>query len=1601
MAKRLNKKVAIIGSLFLTMILFVGIVMGLKLRKGDPEVFITNAENVFSQAEALIKEYEAKGDYSEEAIKAVEDAYKEVDRNYLDAFGCAKDDAQRIELLFTMVGLYQIDNKFHSPEWPKIIGRWRQITTTDPKNIQSRLNLLNFIYDQQLSIIELMPDGNPTLWVDIKKQADELIGVMKEKDVPATALTAHVLKARAWATLGMAPVENRPEKYIEEAIEQFQKLLEVDPGDAEIYELLGQAYIALGERRGRSVSDAMEKARAKQDEILLLGVEKGKDKALANVNLLKVRLLRTNGQRELIDALKEEYTAFSAQYPSSPDVHVAFSRFLAIFEPSVFDGAIEEISKAIDLDSTNAIYAITKAEFLFNKSTVEADTGSLEEGIKIAMKALEFPEVSTESGPKQFAARVFRSSLYAYLAKSHVERAVIAQAEDDDAQSERSVSEAEKAIHKLKQYAKADEFVNKKWDGLLAMVKGDKITAISNLYYAQEMLKVEEKIDALVSYYLSKVLEGRTEIGSRIEFLTDALINKFSSTSFASIASNRPDALLEYGELLLQMNSFDNAKNDVARFYEEKFGSNDRSKAIIVRCDIASRNFVDAEDMISKMDPESGRTLGLRLQLVSTRTSYMTLQLTSLDPVSDKYEDNSKSLKEDIDQLKAQRFVLVMKLIEIEPVYISFPVGIYVQLLKDGKTKKAKELTDAYIVASENNYEALFYKELLAEADPLHVPIEKQDEIRQRIFSNTADEVQRHILLGNLYSSKGENEKSLAEYKAALEVDPDNKTAVGGVFDMSLKLDDIDGATAILSIVRKNDIDNCGGEFFAARIDIVNKEYDSAIKRIDECLKIRPVFPYAYILKSQIYANKGNHEEAIKNAMAAARINSFDGNIAKQVVLAIEARNVALGNNVSDSHREEMVKALRRAVILNPKELQIQNLYVRYISESDPKSAISIQQRLTSQYPTVENYLLLGRMAKNMAVRKINKAEKQICFDIAEPAFKKAYEMSPQDNGVVDSYCEFLRLTGKHGEAMKILEDNGDLLWVFHLRDGKFEEAKTILNELNQADPKNVKVLRGLMRACKGTSDKEGLKKYSEQLLVVDNGVDNQLLQIQMYLDSGLVSEATAKLAGFRTRHPDEQRGLLLEAWSTMANGKLDAALKLVDKYLAIDPENSIAWRLRGQIHSISGDYQKAIQDMDKSKSIKDTPTIQIELAKVYSRSGNMASAIGVLSKALEDDRAPMQMLEMLEEFYTRSGRKTDLRSLYRKTLQRYPENINWYFRAGRFSLSEGKFSDAEKYFLKALELGKGTKGSHVILDGYLSAIRGARKYPKAIRVAAKYIDDPEYAPIAYLNMANAEDKLDNREKSLECFLKAIEKSGDNSFYILKMLSNMSSVLGFDEVVNWCNKDLARDPSSFAANRMMSIIMTDRQQFNEAIVYIEKCMEGFAPDTDKYFELLSIKANIAVTAYMKTSKDSYLETAIKSNSIILDKNRNNSGVLNNLAYFLAKTGRDVDKAVEYASRAHKMSPNDANVMDTYAFTLCKSGDYKQAKELILSAIGIIEKDSIELPWDLVNHLGMANEGLSEMQEAKDNYKKALELAGGKISSKDKQELIAAVSRVSN
>ncbi len=106
MAKRLNKKVAIIG--FVILLVFAGLaILALLHFSRDPAKFIADGDVAYEQQDL-----------------------KTAERNYLRARARAKDDELRAQLLKKLIDIY-----LQTKQWPQIRGCWNELIKADPEII--------------------------------------------------------------------------------------------------------------------------------------------------------------------------------------------------------------------------------------------------------------------------------------------------------------------------------------------------------------------------------------------------------------------------------------------------------------------------------------------------------------------------------------------------------------------------------------------------------------------------------------------------------------------------------------------------------------------------------------------------------------------------------------------------------------------------------------------------------------------------------------------------------------------------------------------------------------------------------------------------------------------------------------------------------------------------------------------------------------------------------------------------------------------------------------------------------------------------------------------------------------------------------------------------------------------------------------------------------------------------------------------------------------------------------------------------------------------------------------------------------------------------
>ncbi|MHC4638933.1 MAG: tetratricopeptide repeat protein, partial [Planctomycetota bacterium] len=419
-------------------------------------------------------------------------------------------------------------------------------------------------------------------------------------------------------------------------------------------------------------------------------------------------------------------------------------------------------------------------------------------------------------------------------------------------------------------------------------------------------------------------------------------------------------------------------------------------------------------------------------------------------------------------------------------------------------------------------------------------------------------------------------------------------------------------------------------------------------------------------------------------------------------------------------------------------------------------------------------------------------------------------------------------------------------------------------------------------------------------------------------------------------------------------------------------------------------------------------------LAKAYLQAGRVEDAITELKNTIDDPHAPMASRDLLESILLKSsGRKEALRRFYEDTIAKFQDSATWYNRAAAFAIAEGQFGRAEQLYQQAWQKdSKDVKESRTALDGYLRAlILGAGtpntaswnpvKLEKVFEEGRLYVDG-DFSPIVFYRMAEGKMKLGDKATAVEYCRKALAKAFGQTDEVLasRILQDSYSLLGVEEVSKCCEETLEENPDSLAANFAMFSLMKITGEYNKAIGCIDKCLRIAGPDSPRRVDYMAKKAEVLELAYAKTSDNGYLEKAIKQYESLLAKMPNNTVVLNNLAYMLAKNSERLPEALEFATRAREAMPNNAGILDTYAYVLHKNGRYSEADESLQAALQQYEQSEVFVPADIYEHLGMIKEALGAKVEAIAAYKQALDVGADTLSEPAKEQIRAAVERLS-
>ncbi len=1662
--RRLNKKVALIGSAVFAVVALVSILVILTAKR-DPEELLRDAQAALKAAHVATDE------------RTKEQNYDRAERSFHRAYSRANNDELRLEVLFMMLDMY-----LETQEWPFILTCWDEIININPNNIKARYGRLRYFHI-------LGESGISGVWQRVCEDASEFINVaentgllmedtaqwdvpgIEQKETGRQYLGPYLYLLRGIGSLEMArqgAVTNKDE-VLTQAINDLKKAQELDPNNIHTYWHLARAVIAKGEILASLGNfEERDKAIKQAKEFLEEAAEISNVDPRAHINLLQVNLMlaRNSGseqRKEQIRSLETDYLSLVNRFNSNAEVFAALSEFYSIY--SKFSGpglsvnnlnrAIEAAEKAMALDEQNVVYAINAADLYYRRFSIYQQETDIHQAIETANNALTFPEAQNTPGPQQQTRIINRFQLYAFLANYYVEQILESQVQKSESETKTLLSNIEQAIHEIEQIlGSSEEPLIIKWRGMLDLAKGNRKTAVEKLYMAYEQLKAlkpskppwpKDLEFAHLSYTLAMIFKNTAEIGAVKEFMVSAL--------YSGIADIKPEARLDYLEVALELIPWTEVIQHINAF-EEYHGPTQRSQNLRIKTYIQAIQFEDAEKELDKKPEQNADTIKLRLALVQARIRQTQLAIAQKKKkeksILQKIEPSDKEstyiqagvsqymTKElnDYIQLEAE---LSRKLLVTEPNAVgkSSFISVCRNYIAQEKMSEAKDFIDLYLEYFPDNIAGLVYRQILLEPLPQEVPLLRYKDIEEQTLLSLTDPIYKSLQLGIFYYRNNESEKATNQLRNAVEKgtskdhvpeDPvfeQIKLAADYLFDLALAMNNWELAEQVIKTAHDEDLDGCQGMVYESRLAAAKGEFEDALAKIDECLKQKPVFSRAYLLRSNINAALGNELASSQDIRKAASLNPLDGTIAKGAATALYYRNQNLGDNVSQNQVAETRKALERAIGLNLGNLELLSLYAEFIAPAEPLRAVAIRQDVQEAAPSVENAVLLGKLAMEVALKQIDSESKKALFDIAGSAFEQARNMNPKDKRMLYYYAEYFRARGMENEAMKLLLESQDeqLLWDHYLQLGRYEDAMRVLEQAYKNNSEDIRILRALMQVAEKTADRESVKKYSEKLVQLEDTIDNNLAQVQAFLRTGLINEAEYKLQSVKEKYPKESRILLLQAWLLMKQGQLEKALELTNRNLQTDKNNAAAWRLRGEININLAEYDKAISDLRTSKLLSDDPVIRVSLARAYLNAKRYEDAITELKNTIVVPSAPREARLLLEHIYTQLDRKEALSRFYEDTLEKFPDSTDWLNRTAAFALKTGQYEKAEQLYGKACQIRReenlGQSPEELIedllyataFDGYLKALlMGAgelnsnnwnpEKINKVLEECKKYLDSG-FAPIAYLRMAEANYNLGNKINAAEYCKTAIDKAGTNEALASEVLMRMFLMLGADEVSNYCRKRLETNPDSIAANFAMFNLVNIKGEYVEALDYINKCIELTGPKTPNRVNYIAKKVDNLIQAYEQTSDNKYIKMAISVYESLLSEMPKNINIMNNFAYLLAEYNQRLPEALQYARQALDAKPNDPGIMDTYAYALHKNGKNLEANEYVDAALQqYSEQKIILIPPEVYEHKGMIKEEIGAKGEALAAYRMALETGEDRLSQRVRQRINKAIERVS-
>lgn len=390
-------------------------------------------------------------------------------------------------------------------------------------------------------------------------------------------------------------------------------------------------------------------------------------------------------------------------------------------------------------------------------------------------------------------------------------------------------------------------------------------------------------------------------------------------------------------------------------------------------------------------------------------------------------------------------------------------------------------------------------------------------------------------------------------------------------------------------------------------------------------------------------------------------------------------------------------------------------------------------------------------------------------------------------------------------------------------------------------------------------------------------------------------------------------------------NGRAKEGFEEYRKLIARYPYNVQYRILLGDLQMQNGQISQAKETYDAAAAIEpDNAYVWVAQANYYSMTGDQASADTLVASALTNPNLDVETkTEVMEEY---------LKGSYRK-LSQYRDQV------------------AKGDIYSSLD----TMALFNTVDSLFSEV--SVMHPTA---------DGVYELQAQWRSAMGQDSL-----ATECMRFAVDLKPTSQDYWERLLIYATRWMPKDQIVKLTDEVEEQHPSCQVAYDVAAWAYINLDKRLEAISQYRSAIENMTPpDANRVSQLWG---NMGDIYYQLDSIDQTFECYEKA----VKYNPTNYSVLNNYAYYLSESQKELTKAEQMALKVIQKNPDNPTYLDTYAWILYLEGSYSLAIFYQQHAVDCLpEGDTANCT--LFDHLGDMLVKSNDLKGAAEQWRKALE-----------------------